>query len=131
MLHVDGGVHVDPRAQQLLDVLIALGVPAARGVGVCELIHQYKTGPAGDGGIDVELGERDAVVFDFARRDLFEAIDELGGFGSIVRFDITGYDIDAAAPGGLGGLQHGVGLAYAGGIAEKDLEMAALRAVRL
>ena len=40
VLHVHGRDDVDALAQQLLDVLVALGVPAARRVGVGQLVHE-------------------------------------------------------------------------------------------
>ena len=46
VLDVQGRVDVDAGRQQLLDVEIALGMPAARGVGVGELVDQHRA-PAG------------------------------------------------------------------------------------
>ena len=40
MLDVDGGVDVDAGAQEFLDILIPLGVAAARRVGVGELVDE-------------------------------------------------------------------------------------------
>ena len=45
VLDVDGGVDVDAGVQQLLDVLVALGMPAAGDVGVGELVDQDQARP--------------------------------------------------------------------------------------
>ncbi len=64
VLDVERGVDVDPGGQQLLDVLIALGVARAGRVGVRELVHQRQLGSAGQHRIHVHLGQRRAAILD-------------------------------------------------------------------
>ena len=66
VLHVHRGQHVDPGGEQLLDVLPALRVARARGVGVGELVDEHDLGRAGEHGVDVQLGQGDAAVHDRA-----------------------------------------------------------------
>ena len=58
VLDVDRGIDVDAVRQQFLDVEIALGVAAARRVGVGELVDQRDLRPARDQRIEVHLLER-------------------------------------------------------------------------
>ncbi len=55
MLHVDGRVHVDPGLEQLLHILMPFHVPAARRVGVRELIDKDELGHASERLIDIEF----------------------------------------------------------------------------
>jgi hypothetical protein len=55
VLDVDGAVHIDAGIQQLLDVLVALGVAAAGNVGVGELVDQNEARPPLESGVDVKL----------------------------------------------------------------------------
>jgi len=64
VLDVECGVDVDPGGEQLLDVLRAPGVAGARRVGVGELVYQEEPRPAGEGGVEVELVQRDAAVLE-------------------------------------------------------------------
>ncbi len=71
VLDVDGGVDVDAARQQLLDVEIALGMTAARRIGVRQFIDQDDLRPARDHRIEVHLLENLVAVFEpFARNDL-------------------------------------------------------------
>ena len=44
-----------PACEDLLDVLIALGVTDTGHVGVCELVHEHDLRMAGEDGIEVHL----------------------------------------------------------------------------
>ena len=44
VLDVDGGIDVDALLQQLFDIEVALGVPAAGGIGMRELVDQDQSG---------------------------------------------------------------------------------------
>ena len=57
-----------PARQQLLDVEIALGMAAAGGVGVGELVDQHQRRPALQDGVEVHLLERAAAILDLAAR---------------------------------------------------------------
>ncbi len=125
VLDVQGGVDVDARVQQLLHVLPALGVSRARGVGVRQLVHQQQlrmalrgrrrgraraaSGPgirASRGGSTSRPSRRTSVS------------------GASVRLDVADHHVHSGGRQTLGGVQHGVGLAHAGHVAEEDLEAA-------
>ena len=120
MLDVHRGVHIDPRPQQLLDVLIPLGVAAAGGGGVGQLIHQQQLGVAGQGTVQVKLLQGDALVrHGFGGQDL-QPLQQRHGLRPGVGLNIAGHHVNPRLLGTVGGLQHGVGLPHAGGIAKKD-----------
>lgn len=62
MLNIDGGVHIDPGAQQLFNVLIALDMAAALCIGMGQLIYQDELGLAGQSGVQIEFPQGDALV---------------------------------------------------------------------
>ena len=64
VLDVQRRVDVDAGGEQLLDVLVALGVAAAGGVGVGELVDERERGAAGEDRVEVHLLERPALVVD-------------------------------------------------------------------
>ena len=64
VLDVDGRDDGDAGVEQLLDVLPAFGVLAARGVGVGELVDEHHLWLALQHRLDVELGELAAAVLD-------------------------------------------------------------------
>ena len=70
MLDVQRRVDVDAGGEQLLDVLVALGMAAARRVGVGQLVDQHQARPAREDGVEVHLLERAALVVDAARRGM-------------------------------------------------------------
>ena len=55
MLDVERRIDVDAGGEQLLDILVALGVAAARRIGVGKLIDQHQFGPARQNGVDVHF----------------------------------------------------------------------------
>ena len=125
MLHVHRRVDVDAGAQKLLDVEIALGMAAAGGVGVGELVDQDQRRPALQDGVEVHLLEDAAAILDLAPRHHLEA-GELGlGLGAAVGLDDTDHDVDALFPAPARRLQHLVGLADARRGAEEDFQLAA------
>ena len=62
MLHVDGGQHIDPGVQDLVDILPALGIPATRCIGVCHLVDEYQRWLPGQHRIDIQLVHERAAV---------------------------------------------------------------------
>ena len=128
VLDVDRGDHVDPGAEQVLDVLVALGVAAAGGVGVGQLVDQADGRPAGQDRVEVHLAEGDAAVLDRPRRDDLQVADLLGGLGAAVGLDEADRDVDALLLEPVPLAEHRVGLAHAGRRAEVDLEPAPLLA---
>ena len=80
MLDVEGADDVDARGQQILHVLIALGVLAARDVGVGQFVHQGDFGPPGQDRLQVHLLEDDAAILHLAPGNDLQAFDEFGRF---------------------------------------------------
>ena len=131
MLDVDRRKHVDPRRQQFLDILIALGMAAFGRVGVGKLIDQHELGPPREDRVDVHLGEFATLIVDHPPWDDLVPDDEGLGFRAAMRFDHPDHDIGARALAGGTLAQHFIGLADAGRGAEKDLELAARLLLRL
>ena len=126
VLDVHGRVDVDAGRQQLLDVEIALGMAAALGVGVGELVDQHQRRPALQDGVEIHLLERAALVLDLPARHDLEPGELRLGLGAAVRLDHADHDVDAVDLAAARGRQHLVGLADAGRGAEEDLQLAAL-----
>ena len=125
MLDVDGGVDVDAGGEQLLDVLPALGVAGAGGVGVRQLVDQQQRGMAGEGAVEVELLEdRAAIVERLPGQDL-QALEQAGRLRAAVGLDDPDRDVEAFRALGARRLEHREGLPHAGGGAEEDLELPA------
>ncbi len=126
VLDVERRIHVDPRRQDLLDILVALGMPRAGRIRVGELVHQHQLRLAADDRVDVHLGQGDAVIFHLPARQDFQCFDQLLRLRPVVSFDVAHHHVHALLLALVGGFQHGIGLAHAGHIAQKDLEPAAL-----
>ena len=124
VLDIDRGVDVDAAAQQLLDVEIALGVAAARRVGMGELVDQNDLRAAGDDGIEVHLLEPLATVFEAQAGNDLQALQQRFGLAAAVGLDHADDDIVAVFFPGAGLLQHLVGLADAGRGTHEDPELA-------
>ena len=113
-----------PLAQQLFDIEIALGMAAAFGIGVGELVDQHDLRAPGDDGIEVHFLERLAAVFDAAPGNDFEAFQQRFGFLAAVGLDHADDDVVAVLQAGVGLLQHFVGLADAGRGADENPQLA-------
>ncbi|MNG81952.1 hypothetical protein D3C79_406200 [compost metagenome] len=124
MLHVEGGVDVYAGAEQLLHILPAFLVAAAGGIGVGQLIHHYDGGLAFEQAIQVHLLQSLlAVVMQLAWLD-GELVEQRQGLLAPVGLDHADENVDSFPGLFPYRLQHGVGLAYAGGGAEEDLQLA-------
>ena len=97
VLDVERGVDVDAGGEQLLDVEIALGMAAARRVGVRELVDQDELRAARQDRVEVHLLEDAALVVDAPARDDFEPGEQRLGLGAAVRLDDADDDVDALA----------------------------------
>ena len=124
MLDVDGGIDVDAGFQDLLHVEVALGMAAAGCVGVGEFVDKGDLRPAGQDGIEVHLVQPAPFVLDAPARDDLEAVEQRLGLLPAMGFDHPDDDVVAVLDAGAGGLQHFVGLADAGGRADKDAKLA-------
>ncbi len=122
MLHVDGREDVDPGREQLLDVLPALGVAAARDVGVGEFVDDGDLGAPGDHRVHVHLGEPSTAVGTFGADDHLDAL-QLGlGVGAAVALDVADHQVLASAESAVRLVEHAVGLADSRSRAEEDLQ---------
>ncbi|MCY1401303.1 hypothetical protein D9M71_164200 [compost metagenome] len=125
VLDVDCGVDVDTRRQQLLHVLPALGMAAARGVAVGQFVDQGQLRRGLEQAIQVHFFEHDPAVLRTQQRLLRKACKHRFGFRPAVGLDHGCQHRDTLAQLGMGRLQHRVGLAHPRGGAEEDLEAAA------
>ena len=124
VLDVERGPDVDAGVEQVSDVFPALGVAAAGGIGVGELVDEDEAGVAGEGGFEVEFFQRLAAVWDLAAGEDGEVVDLGFGAGSAVGLDDADEDVGAFGAAGAGAGEHLPGLADAGGGAENDLQAA-------
>ena len=129
MLDVHGGEHVDARSQELLDVLIALPMPATGSVRVRELVHKQDLRLALERRIEVELPQGDAAMLDRAAFKLLEPVEQRSGVGTRMGLDIAGNHIEPLLFVSMGVFEHRVGLPDACRVAEEYLEFAAPRLV--
>ena len=126
MLDVDRADDVDPGREQVLHVFVTFSVFGAGRVRVRELIHQCNSGMSRENRIHIHLAELDAVILHGARRDNFQVLDLCGGFGTIMRLDISDHDIDTAILQPVALDQHLVGFSDAGRRAQINLQFTEL-----
>ena len=124
VLDVDGGVDVDAVLQQFLDIEIALGVPAARRVGVRKLVDKGDLRAPGNDGVEVHLLQLPAFVFNPLPRHGLQARKQRLRLLPAMRLDDADDDIVAVALARARGLKHRIGLADAGRGADEDPELA-------
>ncbi len=124
VLDVDGGVDVDALLQQLLDIEIALRMPATRRVRVRELIDQGDLRSPGNDGVEVHLLQPLALVFDPLSRHGLQALKERLRLLPAMRLHDTDDDIVAVALARASCLQHRIGLADAGCRTDEHPELA-------
>ena len=126
MLDVEGRVNVDTGIQQLFNVLIALGMPGAWHVGMSQLIYKSQLGQAAQDGIDIQLGELDAMVYHLGAWDDLEIDQQSLGLLTTMGFYVANHNIDTFGFSLVGGFQHGIGFSNASRITQEDLQAAAL-----
>ena len=103
VLDVERRVDVDAGGQQFLDIQIALGMPAARRVGVGELVDQHQLRPARQDGVEVHLRRARGPCSRPARRGTISRPASSASVSrAAVRLDHADHDIDALAPCGGG-----------------------------
>ena len=125
MLHVHRGDDVDPRLEDLVDVLVPLLVARARRIRVRELVDEGELGCSAEHRVDVHLPEHQAAVRDRDSRYELEALGERCGLGPVVRLEIADHDVAALGVRLPALLQHPIGLADTGGHAEQNAVAAA------
>ena len=124
MLDIDRRVHIDSGIQQLLHILIPLGVPAAFGIGMGQLVHQNELRLAFQRAVNIKLPETPSSVRRLRHRKLLQTVEQRRCLWPGMGFDIPGNHIHTALFRLMRRLQHGVGLSHTGGVAEKDLQPA-------
>ena len=108
-----------PAVEDLLDVLIPLGVADAGDVGVGELVDEHDLRTAGEHGVEVHLLHELAVVLDLEAGDDLEAPDRLLGQLAAVGLDEADDDVLALGAAVVGLAEHREGLAAPGRGAEE------------
>ena len=123
VLDVDRRDDGDARVEDLLDVLPALRISAARCVRVGELVDENDVRFAFDHGVDIEFVEACSAVVDVAGGDDLDALDQLGRLLAAVGFHDGGDDVGAALQPPVRLAEHRVRLADAGRRAEVDAQL--------
>jgi hypothetical protein len=126
MLHVDGGVHVDARIEQFIDVLPALRMARAGDVRMCEFVDENQLRLALERGVEIELAELAAAIRDARKRQHVEPFEQRSGFAAAMRLGNADHYVDAFFLAPRGGQQHRIGFADTRRRAEKHLQPAAL-----
>ena len=122
VLDVDRREDVDSGGEQLLDVLIAFGMAAARRIGVRKFVDQHELGPALEQRIEIHLGEGTAFISNLtARHDVQPARHRLG-LGAAMRLDHADYYNNPGPCTGRTLAQHLIGFADTGRGAQKHLQ---------
>jgi hypothetical protein len=121
VLHVERRVHVDAGREQLLHVEVALGMARSRRVGVRQLVHQGDARPARQHGVEVHLCQVHVAVLDLPAGHHLQPAEQDLRLAASVGLHVGGHHVHAIAGQLAGRLEHGVGLADPGSIAEKDL----------
>ena len=124
MLDVHRRDHVDAVPQQFLDILIALGKPSPRGVGVGQFVHDHHRRFALDHRIEVHLAKDDAVILDAPGRHLLQFSHLRDRLGPAVGLHDADHHVDPLAFEPPGFLQHLEGLAHPRGETEVNLQPA-------
>ena len=126
VLDVDGGEDVDPRLQQLLHILPALGVTGAGHIGVGQLVHQHHRRVTGQHAVQVKLGQTMTAIEVVGEQLHFESGQQRRRLAAAMGLHQSHQHIQPLGPQPLGLLQHGVGLAHPRTGAEEDLQLASL-----
>jgi hypothetical protein len=126
MLDVDRGIDIDAVGEQLLDVEIALGMPAAGRIGMREFVDEGDLGTARDQRVEVHFLERLVPVADRFARQHLKPLQQSLRLRPPMGLNDTDDNIGARLSLGVRILQHFIGLADAGSGADKDLQPAGL-----
>ena len=124
VLDIEGGEHIDPGVAQFLDVLPALGMAAARRIGVGQLVDQRHLRAAGQHRVDIEFAEGMGAVGDGGAGQDLEGRGQRHRLGAAMGFDDAGDDILAIAQHLRACPQHLEGFAHTGRGTQKYLEAA-------
>ena len=112
VLHVHRGDDVNSGGEEVLHVLVALGVSTAWNVGMRQFIDERDLRLAAEAGVEVELFDGNAVILHVTPRNAFQAVHQRDGAGAAVRFDKTDDDVHAFGFQPMRFLQHLICLAH-------------------
>src|SRR6266481_7516744 len=126
MLDVYGSNDVNPSAQQILHVFVALAIPALRGVCMCQFVDQRNRRLPCEDGVEIHLFQGDSMIPRHQRWNNLQFADLRSCLGAIVRFNITNHDIHTLSSEAVSFDQHLVGLADSRTRSEVDLQLAKL-----
>jgi hypothetical protein len=102
---------------------------ASHQIRMGELVNEQNAWTTCEGRIEIELLAYDATIFDGQRREAIEAFEQALGFDAAVWLDVADYYIGTRRGASVvRRFEHGVGLSYTGGSAEKNAKPAALGA---
>ena len=124
MLDIERGEDVDARCEDLLDVLVALGVLGTRRVRVGELVDQAQLWRAPQDRREVHLLKIGLSIRHLATAHDGQPLGEPGGLGTTVRLEQANCHVAARLPLGLALEQHEIGLSDPSGHPKEDLQMA-------
>ena len=124
VLDVQGGDDVNLGGEDLLHVFVSFAVLAAGDIGVRKLVDEGHLRVSRENRLDVHLLKDGSAIFELAPGDGFELLRKIDDALAVVGFDDANHHVFTAAvtPDALS--QHAVGLADAGGVAEKQFEVA-------
>ncbi len=122
MLDVHRRDDIDASLEQLLDVLPSLCIPAARRVGVRELVDECHTRGTGEHRVEVHLLDGRAAIRDLAAGNDLEIAELLDRLGATVGLDDADHDVSAPLLAAAALVEHVVCLADAGRGSEVDAE---------
>src|SRR5215472_9198855 len=125
MLNVESGEDIDAGGNQLLDVEVALRMPAAWRVSVGKFVDQHELRAALEDRVEIHFGEEMSYVVDLLPWNHLEAFQQHLSLAPPVSFDDADDDIDAIAPPGLGRQQHLVCLANPRSCPQENFQVAA------
>ena len=125
VLDVKGRPDIDACCKQFVNILPALGMAAARHVGVRILVDKQKAWPSLKRSVQVELMHDLVAVNDGLSSQNFEAFEQLLRLAPTVRFDQTGDNVTPPHYLRSPGAKHRVGFSNARRGAEKDFQMPA------
>ena len=122
MLDVERGVDIDAGGDQLLDIHVTLGMPAARSVGVRQLIDQRQLRASCQQGVEVHLLQRASLVLDALAWNHLQTFEQCLGFLPPVGLDDPDDDVDTFLQASPRRGEHFIGLAHARSRADEDLQ---------
>src|SRR5664279_342594 len=125
MLDVERGEDVDARLEDLLDVLVALGVLDAGHVRVRELVDQAQLGPAGEHRRQVHLFQHGLAVAHAPAGHHRQALGEPRRLSAAVALEQSDHGVPARLQFRVALEEHAVGLAYPCSHPQEDLQATA------